>query len=471
MKQNIRNHSRSLKALFFAGVLFSATTGYAQKLSVTVDAKLGQIAVTDAMEKGDLYTRDGANEVRLSAGLDGQLLRVNPLTSTGLEYHGTINNVKTVLGDTAAGVSTVACTAFGKQALQNLTTGTSNSAFGEGSLRTLATSNGNTAIGFSALGGAVNPISCTAVGSSCGGGGTANVTIGSFTGVTLSSGVENVCMGNGAFGNSNGNRNTVIGHLALNIAAGGASNNNIAIGHSAMGAASSVVSQNIAIGTGSLPTSQGLNNICIGTNSGGTLFGGNSNILIGNAAGSGLAGGGSGNIVLGNISVPSGAGNATFIANVRTTGVASGVPVVVGLNNEIGIAPSSKRFKDNIVDIKTLGTSDRFGKLKPVGYNYKKDEKKRQQFGLIAEELYNIFPEMVAMGAPEDFEPQVQDLEIYDLKLTQEERNAKINLKRTKSKDLVPFAIRYEQLIPILISEVQDLRLKVSVLESMIVKK
>ena len=78
---------------------------------------------------------------------------------------------------------------------------------------------------------------------------------------------------------------------------------------------------------------------------------------------------------------------------------------------------------------------------------------------------------MVAMGAPEDFEPQVQDLEIYDLKLTQEERNAKINLKRTKSEKLVPFAIRYEQLIPLLISEVQDLRLKVSALESIIGKK
>ena len=138
--------------------------------------------------------------------------------------------------------------------------------------------------------------------------------------------------------------------------------------------------------------------------------------------------------------------------------MASGVPVVVGLNNEIGIAPSSKRFKANIVDIKTLSTSDRFAALKPVGYNYKSDEKKRQQFGLIAEDVYNLFPEMVAMGAPEDFEPQVQDLEIYDEKLSIEERNAKINLKRKKSEKLVPFAIRYEQLIPLLIAEVQDLR-------------
>jgi len=49
MKKNVKNHSRSLKALFFAGMFFSAAISYAQKPSVTVDAKLGQIAITDAM--------------------------------------------------------------------------------------------------------------------------------------------------------------------------------------------------------------------------------------------------------------------------------------------------------------------------------------------------------------------------------------------------------------------------------------
>ena len=82
--------------------------------------------------------------------------------------------------------------------------------------------------------------------------------------------------------------------------------------------------------------------------------------------------------------------------------------------------------------VTTLSTTDRFAALKPVGYHYKKDEKKGQQFGLISEDVYNLFPEMVAMGALEDFEPQVQDTEIYDEKLTHEERCAKINLKRKK---------------------------------------
>ncbi len=49
MKKNVRNHSSSVKALFFAGMFFSAANSYAQRPSVMVDAKLGQIAITDDM--------------------------------------------------------------------------------------------------------------------------------------------------------------------------------------------------------------------------------------------------------------------------------------------------------------------------------------------------------------------------------------------------------------------------------------
>ncbi|MFN0081890.1 MAG: T9SS type A sorting domain-containing protein [Ferruginibacter sp.] len=49
MKKNVKNYGSSVKALFFAGMFFSAASSYAQRPSVTVDAKLGQIAITDAM--------------------------------------------------------------------------------------------------------------------------------------------------------------------------------------------------------------------------------------------------------------------------------------------------------------------------------------------------------------------------------------------------------------------------------------
>ena len=101
--------------------------------------------------------------------------------------------------------------------------------------------------------------------------------------------------------------------------------------------------------------------------------------------------------------------------NVRFNGVAGGIGGIVGPNTEIGIAPSSKRFKDNIVTM-DKSVSDRFLKLRPVSFF--KDKSKKTQFGLIAEELYEIFPEMIALGSVDDFTPQVPDLEVYDPKLT-----------------------------------------------------
>lgn len=49
MKKNVKNYSSSVKALFFAGMFFSASISYAQRPSVSLDAKLGQIAITDDM--------------------------------------------------------------------------------------------------------------------------------------------------------------------------------------------------------------------------------------------------------------------------------------------------------------------------------------------------------------------------------------------------------------------------------------
>lgn len=49
MKKNVKNYSGSLKVLFFAGMFFSAAISYAQRPSVTLDAKLGQIAITNDM--------------------------------------------------------------------------------------------------------------------------------------------------------------------------------------------------------------------------------------------------------------------------------------------------------------------------------------------------------------------------------------------------------------------------------------
>lgn len=55
---------------------------------------------------------------------------------------------------------------------------------------------------------------------------------------------------------------------------------------------------------------------------------------------------------------------------------------------------SSIRYKENVSDVGSLN-SERIYDLKPVSYNYKEDKEKTIQFGLIAEEVAKVIPEMV----------------------------------------------------------------------------
>src|SRR5207244_10394265 len=85
---------------------------------------------------------------------------------------------------------------------------------------------------------------------------------------------------------------------------------------------------------------------------------------------------------------------ATFIAGITGTAVA-GDTVVVDGNGQLGTIVSSLRYKD---DVKPMDkTSEAILSLRPVTFKYKKqiDAKSRHQFGLIAEEVEKINPELV----------------------------------------------------------------------------
>src|SRR4029077_13096176 len=85
----------------------------------------------------------------------------------------------------------------------------------------------------------------------------------------------------------------------------------------------------------------------------------------------------------------------TFIAGISGKTVASGVGVIINSQGQLGTVQSSARFKD---DIKPMDqTSEALLKLKPVTFRYKKelDPDKIPQFGLIAEEVENINPDLV----------------------------------------------------------------------------
>ena len=126
---------------------------------------------------------------------------------------------------------------------------------------------------------------------------------------------------------------------------------------------------------------------------------------MGSAAGHDLTTGNQ-NIVIGNPSAVAGESNTVrignslsqtrvFIAGIR--GVATGnndaVNVVIDSDGQLGTVSSSRRFKKEIKPMEAA--SEAILALKPVTFHYKSDKTNRSEFGLIAEEVAEINPDLV----------------------------------------------------------------------------
>jgi len=109
------------------------------------------------------------------------------------------------------------------------------------------------------------------------------------------------------------------------------------------------------------------------------------------------------NATTGNLNVYIGAGmvgvagesNACYVASIFGQTSANGIPVLINSDNKLGTTTSSKRFKE---DIKPMDeASDTLFALKPVTFRYKKelDSACRSQFGLVAEEVAEVNPDLV----------------------------------------------------------------------------
>jgi hypothetical protein len=237
----------------------------------------------------------------------------------------------------------------------------------------------NTGIGYNVLSSATSTNNCTGVGA------------GSLAACT--SGTRNTACGSGALAAvTTTGYNTACGYNSLYQLVSG--------------------SYNIALGalSGGNYTGSETGNICIGYNVGGTI--GESNVLrIGAGTGTG-----------------SGQINAAYISGIQTITV-TGSAVLVSSSDQLGVAVSSRRFKENI---REMGDdSDNLHNLRPVAFNYKSDEDKNMQYGLIAEEVAEIYPELIA----------------YD-------------------KEGKPFTVYYHVLPAMLLNEIQKLRRRIEELES-----
>jgi hypothetical protein len=328
----------------------------------------------------------------------------------------------TAYGDQAliSNTSGIGNVGFGGDALEFNSTGAENTAIGAGALEdntasdnvavgfgtlTLDTSGGdNTAVGWDALEDN-NAFYNTAVGAAA---------LGSNT-----SGVDNTATGyNALAANTTGFNNTADGWEALLANTTGIENT--ATGEFAM-RANTVGEQNTADGkaalfgsTGSFNTGTGYKVLFNNTGNNNTGAGweslfnntsGTGNIAFGYEAGSNLTTG-SDNIEVGNLGTSSdsdtirigtkGTQKKTFIAGISGTTVTGGADVVVNNSGQLGVAPSSARYKRDIHDMGDR--SQRLMQLRPVTFRYKQDPQGQRQYGLIAEEVAKVYPELVVRG-------------------------------------------------------------------------
>jgi hypothetical protein len=215
-----------------------------------------------------------------------------------------------------------------------------------------------------------------------------NVAIGYQALFKDTSGDRNTAIGSDAmYANMTGYANTVTGAGALQLNVGGYENTVagvFALANNING------SDNVAIGDGALIDATGSNNTAIGHAAGSNTNAGNYNIYIG----SNVSGTSSDNYVIRIGSVQT----TTSIAGIYGAGIA-GNTVYVNSNGQLGTIASSRRFKE---DIQKMGeASSWLMKLRPVTFHYKAEldnGERLLQYGLIAEEVAEVYPELIQYG-------------------------------------------------------------------------
>jgi hypothetical protein len=234
-------------------------------------------------------------------------------------------------------------TATGAGALLSNTTGGNNTATGESALFFNTTGSSNTANGVSAL-------------------------------QTNTTGGNNTATGFQAlFNNTTAFGNTANGYRALTRNTNGAGNT--AIGSSTL-QNNTTGGSNTAIGSSVLfNNTTGDSNTALGATAGFSVTTASSVICIGSFGA--------------NVS------NSCFIGNIREvqTQNANAIPVLIDSAGQLGTISSSRRFKNEIKSMDSA--SEAILALKPVTFHYKSDKTATAQFGLIAEEVANVNPDLV----------------------------------------------------------------------------
>jgi len=265
---------------------------------------------------------------------------------------------------------------FGSTSAFRVLSNSTNTLVGYGALAANTSGTYDTAVGYGALAANTTGLYNTAVGYNAINAGTGtglyyNTAVGYFAG-NVSNGASNVAVGyNALLDTTTGAYNTAIGTDALQANVTGA--------------------QNVALGVAALESNTGSSNIGIGFHGGQSLTSGSNNIDIGNVGTAGESG------VI-RIGTP---GTQTAFYAGGIAGLGSGTEMVINTSTgQIGYYSSSRRYKEDIHD---MGDASRgLMRLRPVTFRYKKpldDGSKPIQYGLIAEEVAEVYPDLVVRNA------------------------------------------------------------------------
>jgi Chaperone of endosialidase len=267
-------------------------------------------------------------------------------------------------------------TATGAAALLSNTTGVASTANGAFALLNNTTGSGNTGCGYQALFSNQTGANNAAYGyvSLYNNTGSFNTALGSQTLVNNTTGEQNTATGYQALVfNTIGGGNTASGYYSLNA-------NTQGLGNTAFGA--------FAL----LDNTTGNNNIALGHGAGSNLTTGNSNIHIGHVGFPAEHH----TIRIGITDLQT----STYIAGIagQTVG-AGGSTCYVDNESKLGVFLSARRFKTDIADMDNA--SEALLALRPVTFHYKPELDKTgiPQFGLIAEEVAKVNPDLVSHDA------------------------------------------------------------------------
>src|SRR5262249_1684911 len=353
------------------GLANTAIGSLSLQSSVNANFNTAVGAGTLSLNTGNENTAVGAAALLLNTtGEANTAVGVDALLNNTIGEANTATGDRALLSNTTGGFNT----ANGNQALVSNSTGSDNTAIGDSALSRNTTGSDNTATGRFAL--FLNDTGTT---------NTANGVEALFTNID---GTDNTALGAFALAdNTHGQDNTANG-------AGALLNNTDGSFNTATGASALLANTeglfNTAVGSFALSLiTTGRDNVAVGLNAGGNLRASDSNnIDIGSDVG-GLPGE-SNTIRIGNDDITD-----TFIQGISRTTVPFGVAVLVASDGQLGTVTSSERFKEDVKPIDKA--SEALFSLRPVVFRYKKkiDPAGTRQFGLIAEEVKKINPDLV----------------------------------------------------------------------------